>query len=232
MDDPHARHKWARLLAYVTGLVNQKLLLQNEYLAAENRILRAHLPARMRLSDPDRSTLAEIGKRLGRAALQQVACVAKPDTVLAWYRRLIARKFDSSKIRTAPGRPRIAPELEALIVLFARGTPAGDTTASSEPWPISVTWFPIRRWATSFAATGSSRHPNGARIPPGRISLPPTWPSLQVPTSSPSKCLPGEVSHLRRLVLHSSGIAPRHSRRFDQTSHRRVDDSDGSQRHR
>jgi putative transposase len=56
-------NKWARLLAYVTGLVNQKLLLQNEYLAAENRILRAHLPARLRLSNPERSTLAEIGKR-------------------------------------------------------------------------------------------------------------------------------------------------------------------------
>ena len=49
---------WARLLAYVTGLVNQELLLQNEYLAAENRILRAHLPARLRLSDPERCTLA------------------------------------------------------------------------------------------------------------------------------------------------------------------------------
>ena len=54
---------WARLLAYVTGLVNQQLLLQNEYLATENRILRAHLPTRLRLSDPERSTLAEIGKR-------------------------------------------------------------------------------------------------------------------------------------------------------------------------
>ncbi len=75
---------WARLLAYVTGLVNQKLLLQNEYLAAENRILRAHLPARMPLSDPQRSSLAEIGRRLGRTALQEVACVAKPDTILAW----------------------------------------------------------------------------------------------------------------------------------------------------
>src|ERR1700730_15383897 len=94
-------HKWARLLAYVTGLVNQKLLLQNEYLAAENRILRAHLPARMRLSDPERSTLGEISKRLGRAALQQVACVAKPDTILAWYRRLVVHKFDGSKFRTS-----------------------------------------------------------------------------------------------------------------------------------
>src|SRR3954471_14503691 len=113
-------YKWARLLAYVSGLVNQKLLLQNEYLAAENRILRAHLPNRLRLSDPERSTLAEIGKRLGRTTLQQVACVAKPDTILAWYRRLIARKFDGSKLRTSPGRPRIAPELEALVVRFAR----------------------------------------------------------------------------------------------------------------
>jgi hypothetical protein len=101
-------NKWARLLAYVTGLVNQKLLLQNEYLAAENRILRAHLPARMRLSDPERSTLAEIGKRLGRAALQQFACVAKPDTILAWYRRLIARKFDGSTLHTSPGRRRVS----------------------------------------------------------------------------------------------------------------------------
>jgi putative transposase len=49
-------NKWARLLAYVTGLVNQKLLLQNEYLIAENRILRAYIPARIRLSDPERST--------------------------------------------------------------------------------------------------------------------------------------------------------------------------------
>ena len=57
---------WARLLAYVTGLVNQQLLLQNEYLVAENRILRGHLPTRLRLSDQQRSTLAEIGKRLGR----------------------------------------------------------------------------------------------------------------------------------------------------------------------
>jgi putative transposase len=62
----------ARLLAYVTGMVNQQILLQNEYLAAENRILRAHLPARLRLTNPQRSTLAEIGKRLGRQALQQV----------------------------------------------------------------------------------------------------------------------------------------------------------------
>ena len=111
---------WARLLAYVTGLVNQQLLLRNEYLVAENRILRAHLPSRLRLSGPERSTLAEIGKRLGHKALNDVASVAKPDTVLAWYRRLIAKKFAGSKFRTSPGRPRISREVTDLIVQMAK----------------------------------------------------------------------------------------------------------------
>src|ERR1700686_783373 len=112
--------KWVRLLAYVTGSVNQELLLRNEYLAAENRIFRAKLPSRLRLSDPERATLAEIGKRLGRKALREVARVAQPDTILGWYRKLIARKFDGSHYRQYPGRPRIRPELEALVVRMAR----------------------------------------------------------------------------------------------------------------
>jgi hypothetical protein len=68
--------------------------------------------------------LAEIGKRVGRKALAQVACIAKPDTILGWYRRLVAAKFDGSKDRTYPGRPRISAEIEALIVRFARENPS------------------------------------------------------------------------------------------------------------
>jgi putative transposase len=102
------------------GLVNQRLLLQCEYLAAENRILRSQLPARLRLSDPERATLAEIGKRLGRKCLADVACVAKPETILTWYRRLIARKFDGSKRRAYPGRPPVDAAVEALIVRMAQ----------------------------------------------------------------------------------------------------------------
>src|SRR5271169_5790000 len=113
-------NKWARLLAYVTGLVNQELLLQNAYLAAENRILKAHLQPGFRLTDGERTTLAEIGKRLGRKALQKVAGIAKPDTLLAWYHRLIAHKFDGSKQRRSVGRPRIHPEIENLVVRLAR----------------------------------------------------------------------------------------------------------------
>jgi hypothetical protein len=111
---------WVRILSFVTGLVNQELLLRNEYLATENRILRAHLPARLRLSDAERSTLAEIAKRLGRKALQEIARVAKPDTLLAWYRQLVAHKFDGSGRRRYPGRPRISPEVERLVVRMAQ----------------------------------------------------------------------------------------------------------------
>jgi putative transposase len=110
----------ARLLAYVTGLVNQELLLQVEYLVAENRILRAHAPARLRLSNEERSTLAEIGKRLGRKGLMKVALVAKPETILRWFAKLVAQKFDGSKSRSYPGRPRIDAEVEVLIVRMAR----------------------------------------------------------------------------------------------------------------
>jgi transposase InsO family protein len=110
----------ARLLAYVEGLVNQELLLQVEYLVAENRILRAHAPARLRLSDAERATLRDIGKRLGRKGLAKVAQVASPETILGWWRKLVAQKFDGSKHRSYPGRPKIDQEIEELIVQMAR----------------------------------------------------------------------------------------------------------------
>ena len=78
--------EWARILAYITGTVDQELLLRNEYLAAENRILKAQLRGRLRLSDAERMTLGEIGHRLGRKALSEVV-----DTILKWYRRLVVQ---------------------------------------------------------------------------------------------------------------------------------------------
>jgi hypothetical protein len=101
---------------------------------AENRNLRAHLPARLRLSNPQRSTLAEIGQRLGRKALAQMACVAKPDTILAWYWKLIAHKFDGSKHRSCPGRSRVDAHTEALILQMA-GRVAWGTTGSWGHFP-------------------------------------------------------------------------------------------------
>jgi putative transposase len=69
----------------------------NEYLAAENRILRGQIKGRLLLSDGEKVTLAEIAHRLGRMALKEVAATARPDTILGWYRKLIANKFDGSR---------------------------------------------------------------------------------------------------------------------------------------
>ncbi|HEV2732965.1 MAG TPA: helix-turn-helix domain-containing protein [Terriglobales bacterium] len=115
---------WARLLAYVTGTVNQELLLRNEYLAAENRILRGQIKGRVLLSEGEKATLAEIAHRLGRMALEEVAATAKPDTILGWYRKLIASKFDGSKLRRRVGRPQVDQETERLVVQMARENPS------------------------------------------------------------------------------------------------------------
>src|SRR4030081_1962928 len=64
---------WARILAFVTGMVDKELLARSEYLVAENRILKAQLKGRLKLSDAERATLGEIGHRLGRKALGEVA---------------------------------------------------------------------------------------------------------------------------------------------------------------
>ena len=115
---------WARLLAYVTGTVNQELLLRNEYLAAENCILRGQIKGRLLLSEGEKATLAEIAHRLGRKALEDVAATAKPDTILGWYRKLIANKFDGSKFRRSVGRPKIDQKTERLVVRMARENPS------------------------------------------------------------------------------------------------------------
>ncbi len=76
--------EWARMLAYITGTVDRELLVRNEYLTTENRILKAQVKGRLLLSGAEKKTLAEIAHRLGRKALADVANAAKPDTILGW----------------------------------------------------------------------------------------------------------------------------------------------------
>jgi putative transposase len=87
---------WKQLLVYMTGSVDQELLVRNEYLVTENRILRQQITGRVRLSDNERKTLAALGKELGRKALEEVATIVTPETLLAWHRKFMAKKFDGS----------------------------------------------------------------------------------------------------------------------------------------
>jgi putative transposase len=83
-------------------------------------MLRNQITGRVRLTDGERKTLAEIGQKLGKQALQEVAKIVKPDTILAWHRKRIAQKCDGSTQRQSPGRPNIAPELEAFVIRMAQ----------------------------------------------------------------------------------------------------------------
>jgi putative transposase len=96
---------WKQLLAYMTGSVDEELLLRNEYLVTDNRILRQQIKRRVQWTDAERRSLAEIGKPLSKKALEEAASFVKPDTILGWHRQLVAQKFDGSKQRQALGRP-------------------------------------------------------------------------------------------------------------------------------
>jgi len=111
---------WKTMLAYITGSVDENLLLRIEYFVAENRILRDQLQGRVQLSDTERQTLAEIGAKLGKKALEEVANLFQPDTILDWHRKLVAEKFDGSKHRKSLGRPRVDKELEDWVVKMAK----------------------------------------------------------------------------------------------------------------
>jgi putative transposase len=108
------------LLISLAGYLNQKQQEVIDYLQEENRVLREQLGRkRLRLDDDQRRRLAVMAKKLGRRVLHEVATIVTPETLLAWHRRLIARKYDGSEQR-GPGRPRVQDEIQHLVVRMAR----------------------------------------------------------------------------------------------------------------
>lgn len=89
-----------KLLSYLSGSINEALLLRNEFLVAEKRILKGRIQERILHPDAERATLAEIGKRLVKKALEEVATIVKPETILAWHRPLIAKGL--TVLKTGP----------------------------------------------------------------------------------------------------------------------------------
>src|SRR5882757_3239781 len=99
--------------------MNQQQQFAIDYLREENRVLKEQLGCRrLRLDDDQRRRLAARAKQLGRRVLAQVAGIVTPETLLAWHRKLISRKYDGTAQR-GPGRPRTAGEIEALVVRMA-----------------------------------------------------------------------------------------------------------------
>ena len=111
---------WKQLLGSLSASVDEELRLRNAYVAAENRILRQQITGRVQLRDGDRQALAELGQKLGKKALEEVATIVRPDTILAWHRKFAPQQADRVKPCQPVGRPRIGHDLETLVVRMAR----------------------------------------------------------------------------------------------------------------
>lgn len=111
---------WHIALVALGGWINREQVQFIDYLKEENRVLREQMgKRRARFTNDQRRRLAVKGRAIGRKALLKLGCIVTPDTILRWYRDLIAKKYDGSKQRR-PGRPRKASELRALVVRMAR----------------------------------------------------------------------------------------------------------------
>ena len=112
------------LIAMVAGWIQQHQQQVIAYLQEENRVLKAKLgPQRLRFTDIERRRLAALAYPLGRKRLKELATLATPATLMRWYHRLIAHKFDGSPHRSQLGRPPVAEEVERLAVQMAEENP-------------------------------------------------------------------------------------------------------------
>jgi len=109
------------LIAMVAGWLQRHQQQVITYLLAENRALKAQLGGRrLRLTNAERRRLAALAHPLGRQRLKELATLVTPDTLLRWYQRLVVQKFDGSQQRRALGRPRVAKEVEQLVIRMAK----------------------------------------------------------------------------------------------------------------
>src|SRR5258706_3178389 len=111
------------LVFLLVGWVSRQQKEAIEYLKAENRALLEQLGGRrLRFTDAQRRRLARKAKPLGRRWLAEISPIVTPDTLLRWYRELVAQKYDGSA-RAGPGRPGIAGEIQRGILEMASDNP-------------------------------------------------------------------------------------------------------------
>jgi putative transposase len=111
------------LLLTLSGFLHRHQTDVIAYLVEENRVLKEQLKGRrLRLTDDQRRRLAAKGKRIGRLALNRVATIVTPDTIMRWHRRLIAAKWTYKTERV--GRPGLMMKIKSLIVRMATDNPS------------------------------------------------------------------------------------------------------------
>ena len=112
------------LLIVLAGWVNRRQMDMIEYLQEENRVLKERMGGRrLRFTDAERRRLARKAQALGRKVLNEIETLVTPDTLLRWYRELVASKWDYSH-RRGPGRPRVMKTIVDLILRMALDNPS------------------------------------------------------------------------------------------------------------
>src|SRR5512136_2496113 len=113
---------WLTLVACLAYWVDKELWKAIDYLKEQVRVLKEQQEGdkRILLSNRQRRRLAAKAKQLTRELLEQTTVLFTPDTVMAWYRKLIAQKYDGSKNRKHPGRPKISQEIIDLVIRFKK----------------------------------------------------------------------------------------------------------------
>lgn len=116
---------WLALITYLAYCVDKELYKAIDYLREQVRVLieQQEKDRRILLDNHQRRRLAIKAKRLTRTLLEETTVLFTPDTILGWYRRLIAQKYDGSRSRKYPGRPRISEEIVELVIQFKRENP-------------------------------------------------------------------------------------------------------------
>ena len=113
------------VLLMFSGWVNRHQLDVIEYLQEENRVLKGRLGGRrLRFTDAERRQLARKAQALGRKVLGELDTLVTPDTLLRWYRKLVAFKWTYSHRQRGPGRPRVMRTIVDLVVRMALENPS------------------------------------------------------------------------------------------------------------
>jgi hypothetical protein len=109
-----------------------------EYLLAELAVHRElNAGKRLLFTDAQRRKLARAAKKLSRKTLASIASLVTPDTLLRWYRALLAAKHDGSALR-GPGRPRTALDGADAAPRAVTRAPAVGACSSTEPGVVTA----------------------------------------------------------------------------------------------
>ena len=117
---------WLTLISCLAYCIDKELYKAIDYLREQVRVLVEHQEKqnkRIILTNSQRMRVAAKAKRLSRKMLEQCTELFTPDTVMRWYNKLIAAKYDGSSNRGKVGRPQIAAEIVDLVIRFKEENP-------------------------------------------------------------------------------------------------------------